>query len=191
MVYKIAITGGIGSGKSVALKILKDLGCKTFSCDKISRTIYRDAELKDNVREIFGEEVFSSDGRVLRKRLAKKVFSDKALVKALNELTHCKIRQKLLSAMDRVKGVAVAEVPLLFESGMQNDFDKVIILMRDETVRFLAVSERDGLSQEQIERRMANQIDYNKLDKTAYTVICNDGDIESLRDKLRCVVEGL
>lgn len=191
MSYKIAITGGIGSGKSEALKIFKDLGCKTFSCDKISRTIYRDADLRLKIKEYFGQEVFSSDGRVLRKRLAKKVFADKSLVERLNELTHGKIRQRLLRAMSGVNGVAVAEVPLLFESGMQDDFDKVIILMRADKDRVLSVQKRDGLSEEQIARRMENQVDYNKLDKTAYTVIWNDGDMDALCRKLRCVVESL
>ena len=191
MAIKIAITGGIGSGKSVALQILKELGCKVFSCDKISRTIYRDAEVKAEVEKIFGKEVFSSDGRVIRKRLAKKVFVDKTLVKKLNGITHGKIRHKLLSSMERVNGIAVAEVPLLFESGMDGDFDKVIVLMRDTDERISSVQKRDNLSKEEVLKRIANQFDYANIGQTAHTIIYNDGDFNSLRDKLRCVIENL
>lgn len=189
MAYKIAVTGGIGSGKSLALSVAKELKLKCFSCDKIARTIYRDQSMRDRVRELFGDGVFSSDGRVLRKRLAKIVFSDKSELKKLNALTHSAIISKLNDLMSAVRGICVVEVPLLFECKLENDFDMVIVVLRDLNSRIKSVTERDGISADEVIKRVKNQFDYAKLDKNAHTIICNDGSIDELRDKLRYVFE--
>lgn len=189
MAYKIAVTGGIGSGKSVALSVAKEFKFKCFSCDTIARTLYRDQNMRNKIRELFGDAPFSSDGRVLRKRLAKIVFSDRNELLKLNALTHTAIINKLNDLMSAVRGVCVVEVPLLFECKMENDFDMVIVVMRDLDSRIKAVCERDGVKEEDVQKRIKNQFDYAKLDKNAHTIICNDGSFEELKDKLRCVFE--
>lgn len=185
MAKKIALTGGIGSGKSLALAYAKKLGFKTISCDEISRKIYRDDNLKAEIKKEFSDEVFSSDGRLIRKRLAKKVFGNAEMVKKLNALTHPVIVKNMLDAINSSKTNCVVEVPLLFESGLEKYFDKVIVIMRNETDRIDAVVKRDGITAEEVEKRIKNQFDYAKIQKNAHTLIYNDGTVAEFEDKLR------
>ena len=185
MAKKIALTGGIGSGKSIALNFAKKLGYKTLSCDEISRKIYRDKGLKAEIKKAFGEDVFSSDGRLIRKRLALVVFGDSEKVKKLNSITHPVIVDKMLSVINSSKKSCVVEVPLLFENNLEKYFDKVIVIMRDKKARIDAVIGRDGISEEEVEKRIKNQYDYAKLPKNAHTLIYNDGTVAEFEDKLR------
>ena len=188
MAKKIALTGGIGSGKSLALAYAKKLGFKTISCDEISRKIYRDDNLKAEIKKEFSDEVFSSDGRLIRKRLAKKVFGNAEMVKKLNALTHPVIVKNMLDAINSSKTNCVVEVPLLFESGLEKYFDKVIVIMRNKTDRIDAVVKRDGITAEEVEKRIKNQYDYAKIQKNAHTLIYNDGTVAEFEDKLRQVL---
>lgn len=190
MAKKIALTGGIGSGKSLALKYAKELGYKTISCDEISRTIYRDQKLKAEIKKEFGDGAFSSDGRLIRKRLANLVFSDADKVKKLNALTHPVIINKMFSQMNSAKQDCVVEVPLLFESGLEKNFDQVIVVMRDEDDRVNSVANRDGVSETEVKNRIKNQFDYAKIDKNAHTLIYNDGTVAEFKDKIRRALNG-
>ena len=190
MAKKIALTGGIGSGKSIALDYAKSLGYKTISCDKISREIYRDDNLKAEIKKEFGDAVFSSDGKVVRKRLAKAVFGDSQKVAKLNALTHPVIVNKMIGQMNSSKRDCVVEVPLLFESGIEKLFDQVIVVMRDECDRVKAVSMRDGITANEVQKRIKNQYNYAKIDKNAHTLIYNDGTVEEFKVKVKDALGG-
>ena len=82
-----------------------------------------------------------------------------------------------------------AEVPLLFEGGYQKDFDGVIVVLREKSARIGAVAVRDGLSEEEVERRIKNQFDYENKSIFEHTVLYNDGDLAKLREKVGSVLE--
>lgn len=184
----VAVTGGIGSGKSTVVKMIGERGFHVYSADEAARNIYDDPLVKAKVRTVF-PECFSGDVPD-RKKLAEEVFADRNKLERLNNITHPAIMEKLFvraeSDSDRV---IFFEIPLLFESGYEGRFDKVIVVMRDKSLRINSVMRRDGLSEEQVKARIANQIDYEKIQKTAHTIIYNNGDLPSLRNRVNGILD--
>lgn len=184
----VAVTGGIGSGKSTVIKMIGERGFHVYSADEAARNIYDDPLVKAKVRTVF-PECFSGDVPD-RKKLAEEVFADRNKLERLNNITHPAIMEKLFvraeSDSDRV---IFFEIPLLFESGYEGRFDKVIVVMRDKSLRINSVMRRDGLSEEQVKARIANQIDYEKIQKTAHTIIYNNGDLPSLRNRVNGILD--
>ena len=183
----VAITGGIGSGKSTVGAIVRSLGYPVFSADAIARGIYDIPEIRDRVAELFPQSVI--DGKVNRKKLAEIVFSDGEKLAQLDAVTHPAIMRQLLSSMEDCAGkIAFAEVPLLFESGSEGCFDRVIVVMRERSSRIASVMERDGLTEAEVAARIKNQFDYERNLNTGHTVLYNNGDIASLKDGVVCIV---
>ena len=188
---KIAITGGIGSGKSTVAEIIKNLGYKVFSCDKIAHALYKTDAVKEILVKEFGEEILNSFSRVCRKKLSKTVFKSKTKLKRLNELTHPLIIQDLFGKMNKAKGVVFAEVPLLFECNMQGEFDKIFIVTRPIEDRIDAVVKRSKLKEEEVFERIKNQYNYENLPNIEHTIISNDGDLDNLYQTVKGVLESI
>ena len=119
-----------------------------------------------------------------RELVSKIVFNDKEKLKLLNAFTHEKIMSKMLLLSKTHNGIVFNEVPLLFESGYENLYDDVIVIVRDKTKRINAVIKRDGKSKHQVENIIKNQFDYDKISQKKHILIVNDGDIKSLYNKV-------
>jgi dephospho-CoA kinase len=184
---KIAITGGIGSGKSTVCRMIGEMGYPVFSCDEIYKELQTDGDFLAVMRENFGEKVVK-EGKLDKEALSLAVFSDRALLQKLDDVTHPLIMARLYAAMSAYV-VSFAEVPLLFEGGFAKDFDRVIVVLRKEEDRIAAVCERDHTTEEKAEKRMKNQVDYEKIDLNGHTIIYNDGDLNALRQKVSSVIE--
>lgn len=198
--YSIAVTGGIGSGKSFASDIIKSLGYQTFSCDEIAKNMYDDENLKSAVINLFGEKILDSNENISKNKLADIVFSDKTALKKLNDLTHPYIVKTLFDNIKNANDVVVSEVPVLFESGLQNNFDEVFIIKRDLKSRIDSVVKRSAMTEEAVTARINSQFDYETglpalikesesrlksgFFSPVYTIIYNDGDSSSLRASL-------
>lgn len=176
---KIAITGGIGSGKSTVSKFIKERGYSVISCDEIYDELLCDKSFLKTLSSEFGG-ILNSEGMLDRKKLSIIVFGDKAKLKRLNEITHPLIINKAIKMMSG-EGIYFCEVPLLFEGGFQDLFDKVIIVLRDEQSRISAVAQRDKLSISEVKTRINNQFNYNNLQFEKYYVIRNESDLANLR----------
>ena len=183
---KIALTGGIGSGKSTVLEILRAEGYPVFSCDEIYRNLQTDGAFLSQLEDVFQGVV--QDGVLNRRKLADTVFGDAEALKKLNTLTHPLIMQRLHSEMDEYP-IAFAEVPLLFESGRQGEFDGVFIVYRPIDERITAVCRRDNVSEAELLRRIKNQADYEKIIQEGHTVIYNDGNFVNLKEKVLSALE--
>ncbi len=185
--FNVAITGGIGSGKSTVSKIIKELGYKVFSADAVYKELLNDGDFLRGVFKSVGlsENLEKSSGL---KEVASLVFNDETLLKKLNDYTHPKIMQKLSSLNDGEEVIAFNEVPLLFEGGYQNNYDAVIVVKRSLNARIESVAKRDGLSLLQIQERIKNQYDYEKNEILEHTVIYNDGTLNDLAEKVKAVV---
>ena len=141
-IKKIAITGGIGSGKSTVLQYLKEKSYIVFSCDEIYRDLSNTYEFIEKLKKLFPDAIV--DGKLDRKKLSNIVFKDKEELLKLNRLTHPLIMEKLLYEMEKASsGVVFAEVPLLFEGNYQTKFDYVIVVVRDLNDRIEAIKLRD------------------------------------------------
>lgn len=192
---KIAITGGIGSGKSSVINILAELGQPTVNLDMVYKELLNNDE--DFVLGICKvtkvPPKLKTDGKptVDLKAVSKKVFSNGDTLKSLNSFTHPRIYSEafLKGKPFELDGKPVFyEVPLLFESGYQNAFDKIWIVSRKITERIKYTAKRDNANEKEIEDRIKNQFDYENADLSLHTIISNDGNIAELRKK---VVEAL
>ncbi len=178
----IAVTGGIGSGKSTVLAVANELGFPVFSADAIARGIYEDPQVRAAVRAAFPTCV--SESGVDRAALADAVFADAEKLQTLNAATHPAILRLLWQRMRAADGSAVfAEVPLLFEGGYEKQFDRVIVVLRPQEERIAALKARDGLSREQALARIKNQFAYEKNDLNGHTVLYNDVPFSSFRER--------
>jgi len=174
----IAVTGGIGSGKTAVMGILKEQGFNVLSCDEINGELLERRWVKKKIQKIFPSAV---KGRIKlsldRRALSEEVFSDPEKLNRLNALMHPMILREVKS---RARGVTFVEVPLLFECGLEREFDGVIVVLRDDKDRIESVKKRSALTEEEITARMNNQTDYKALDLKDYVVIYNDEDISDL-----------
>ena len=136
---RVAITGGIGSGKSTVSNIIKELGYVVFSADEVYKTMLLDGEFFSGVLKSVNVE-FKGDKQQALKEVSALVFKNKSALKALNDYTHPKIMQKLFELSDREKGVVFNEVPLLFEGGYEKLYNKVIVILRNEKKRIESVA---------------------------------------------------
>lgn len=169
---KVAITGGIGSGKSAVLQVVKNMGYTALSCDEIYSELLHDKSFISTIEYQFNG-VVSLDGNLDRAKLSQIVFNDSNALKKLNTITHSAIMNEVMTKLKYVK-LGFCEVPLLFEGGFENLFDEVIVVLRDESERISAVSNRDKLDNESVKKRISTQINYHNLDFTKYYVIHND-----------------
>ena len=188
----IAITGGIGSGKSTALKIIEKLGYKSFSADLTYKQLVLEEDFIKEISTKLGVLPITVNGRLeLNKaEISKKVFASKVDLEKLNSITHPKIMQKLLNDANSIEGLAFCEIPLLYEGGFENLFDYIFIIQREDKKRFESASKRDSKTIEQIEEIAKNQFDYAKIKENAHTfIIENNGDKIALAEKIRVAIE--
>jgi dephospho-CoA kinase len=190
----IGLTGGIGAGKSTALEALERLGAAVLSTDRVVHELYEDPGVQRAVVERFGESVLSSDGAVDRSALAKVAFATDQDRSWLEGVLWPRVGQRMelwRSELERLPAqprAAVVEVPLLFESGMDDAFDATIAIVADEAVR----AERAGArGHEALEERSARQLRQDvKAGRATYAVV-NDGSVEELESKLSSILEML
>ncbi len=187
----IGLTGGIGSGKSTALNILKDLGFSVLSCDEITAELYKKQSVIRKLKRAFpnavkGKIILSLDKSVLAKAL-----ENDEDYKLLTDITAPLIMNEALQKANKLKGAVIIETPLLFEQSLEYLFSKIIVITRDKEARINAVICRSNLTKEQVLTRMSRQIDYDAFDLSPYIVIENNGNIEELKTSITKATEDL
>lgn len=187
---KIALTGGIGSGKSVALNILNSLGYKTLSSDKIVSELYETRKVKKLIKSMFPSAVSGIINlKIDRKKISEIVFSDKEKHKKLTDTITPLVLEEIKKRTKNLSEPIFVEVPLLFECGYETEFDAVIVITRPLNNRIESVKSRSNLTEEQILARIRKQTDYDNKDLSAFTVIENNSDVNKLKEKLLSVIE--
>lgn len=138
----VAITGGIGAGKSTALECFRRHGAATVSSDEIvHHLLAEDADVKRALVERLGEEILGRDGRPDRERIARRVFGDQAALSFLEGLLHPLVSREYmawreqLSRLPNPPTVCVTEVPLLYEVEAESRFDKVVVVTAPSKLR--------------------------------------------------------
>lgn len=160
MKIKIAVTGGIGSGKSTVIKFLQKRGCAVFSCDAIYKNLLLDKSYIEKLQNLFPAAVVN--GKVDTKKLSEIIFNDEKARKRLNDLSHPSIMQKLYTEMEESADELVfAEVPLLFEGGYEKDFNVVIVVVRDKVERIKSICERDNVTTDEALKKINTQYNYD------------------------------
>lgn len=192
----VGLTGGIGSGKSTVAKLLTEEGFAVVDADQIARDIMEPGSpVLEQVAEVFGEDVIRQDGSLDRAALARRAFVSQEQTAKLNAITHPAIREesKRRFAQAEASGakVAVYDMPLLVDLGLNEDMDLTVVVDVDveERVRRLVASR--GLEESDARARIAQQVDDATRLAAADVVIDNNGPVEALEPQVRDLVERL
>mgnify|MGYP001158027712 FL=1 len=173
--YRVGLTGGIGSGKSTVARILETLGIPVYYADDAAKQIMNtDLGLRKEIQAHFGVAAYA-DGQLDRKYLAGIVFNDPEKLSLLNSLIHpITIRHSEQWFRRQSAPYAVREAALLFESGASENLDFIIGVYAPKQIRLQRVINRDGLSADEIQKRMSRQINEEMKMKLCDAVIRND-----------------
>jgi len=187
--FTVALTGGIGSGKSTVADILEELGALVIDSDLLAReVIERGTNGYDQVVARFGDSILR-DGEIDRSALGNIVFSDVAARKDLEGIIHPLVRERAEKIASRAGDrVVINQIPLLFETKGSERFDFVISVEADEEIRKKRLRER-GLKDYEINKRMAAQASDIQRASIANVVITNNGTIDDLTRKIEALWE--
>jgi dephospho-CoA kinase len=158
---KIGLTGGIGSGKTTVAKVLEVLGVPVYYADEAAKELMHSNELlKQQLILRFGKETYFEDGQLNRKHLSSIVFNNKEKLELLNSLVHpATIADAKEWFSKQQSPYVVKEAALLFESGTAEGLDYIIGVTAPAALRIKRVMDRDGVTADEVKRRMANQVD--------------------------------
>lgn len=184
----IGITGGPATGKSTVTALLRERGAVTVSADQIAREILAPGTTAlGRVVERFGAAVLHPDGSLDRARLGRLVFDDPQARRDLEHITHPEILRALQLRLERLRAenppdtLIVAEVPLLYEVGIESWFDRVVVVTAPEELQMARLQQRDGLTRDEALARIRAQMPLAEKVSRADIVIVNDGKEEALR----------
>jgi len=180
-VLRVALTGGIGSGKSLVGEILEELGALVIDSDQLAReVIERGSPGYEEVVTAFGDSILS-EGQIDRSKLAAVVFNESDLRKKLESIIHPLVREAAEKLARKLPSGAILinQIPLLVESDGAKRFDYVVTVSADEEIRRERLRLR-GLKDYEITQRMAAQVSDLEREKIANYIIRNDGSIDEL-----------
>jgi len=192
---RLGITGGLGSGKSLALKVLREQGIPVEDADRIAKElISRQEDLKKKISFQFGEDIYSK-GELNRALLAERAFSCRVNQETLNSLVHPAVRDAVQNFFRKTEELghplAAVEASVLLEAGHADAYDRILLITADEPVRLARALLRSGLSEEQIRARMALQMPEEQKRKLCHSVIENNGSPDQLKMALLDLLERL
>ena len=190
--YKIGITGGIGSGKSTVCALFREQGVAVYDSDaEAKRLMAESADLRRRLIEAFGEECYNAEG-LDRKYLASKVFGCEEALQRLNSIVHPAVREDFRAWAERQRGsYVVLESAILFEAGFENEVDATLAVMAPLEERVRRTMERDGVEREQVMGRIKHQMSDDELHARANRTLVNlrreylESDVEQLH-KMYC-----
>jgi len=175
--FRLGITGGIGSGKSTVCKVFRVFGIPVFSADRSAREIMdTDNSLKKELNNIIGKDVYT-DGFLNREMMAGLIFNDTELLGRVNKLVHPYVIRAFDQWCNSVTSrYAIFEAAILFESGAVSYTDRSLAVIAPLEERLMRVMERNIISREQVEERMRNQLPESELISRADFLISNNED---------------
>ena len=178
MIKRIAITGGIGSGKTTVCKLFERMHVPVYYADVQAKMLMEtDKELASAIEKLFGSEAYD-EGRLNRAHIASLVFTNAHLLKTLNELVHPAVHIDFARwlALHQHATYVLYESALLYENDMERNFDAVICVNAPEKIRIKRVMQRDGKSEEAVKAIMRNQLPAAVKKEKADFLIENDGE---------------
>ncbi|MDE7410420.1 MAG: dephospho-CoA kinase [Paramuribaculum sp.] len=172
----IAVTGGIGSGKSIVCRILSAIGYDVYDCDSRAKIIMDSSEeIKARIAGEISNDVISSEGIINRRKLAAIVFSDEMLLNRLNSIVHNAVKDDLCKWREG-KQVAFVETAILYQSGLDRCVDEVWEVTAPLEVRVERVCYRNCMPEEDVVKRIVSQDSYvpNELHPRILTIVNDD-----------------
>lgn len=192
---RVGLTGGIATGKSYVASRFLAAGVPVIDADVLARDAVAPGSAGlAAVVERFGRVVLTSDGTLDRARLGDIVFRDQAARRDLEAIVHPFVRREIESFFERVPPdvpFAVADIPLLYETGRQRQFDRVVVVACGRETQLTRVMARDGVTHEEAEHRIAAQLPIDAKVTLADHVIRTDGTHEETDAQVTALIEKL
>lgn len=185
----IGLTGGIGCGKSTALRFFADAGARVVEADAVVRQLLEaDAGVAAAIRDGFGNKVFTDAGKIDRAALGRSVFHDSDALAKLESILHPRVREVWMRELHLKYPLLVVEIPLLFEKGLQVHFDKTVCLACNPATQRERLLGR-GMSESQFQLRKQRQLSMDEKMRLADTVLINEGSLDHLRAQVLHLVQ--
>ena len=186
--YKLGITGGIGSGKSTASEFFKKKGAFIFDADSEAKNLFiNNTKLTQHVIATFGSQV-TTNNQLNLKRLSELVFLSKSLQNSLNEIIWPEVSQLMTVAAKKAENEGVklfiVDAALLLEARFIEFFNSILLITADKPIRIERILNRKNIPKDQIEKRMALQMPESGKKNLVDTTIENNGTLSKLHEKL-------
>ena len=184
--FVVGLTGGIGSGKTVASDRFEELGVKVVDADIASRVVVENGQpALYSIEGKFGSDVISDDGSLNRAKLREIIFKDNEAKSWLEALLHPLIAKHISDEISRATSkYAVLVSPLLFETSQFEMCNRTLLIDVSKEVQILRTTARDNVSRSQVEKIISSQMDRDQKINKADDVIVNDGEINDLISKI-------
>ena len=191
-IVKLAITGSIGSGKSVVSRMMNVLGVPVYDCDANAKRLMTENEyIVSELKRMFGEECYEEDGALNRQYIAARIFTDKENIERVNALVHPVVKRDFEQwATVQNADVVAVETAILYESGLVNSVNKVLVVWAEKETAIKRTMLRSGMNRGQVESRMNNQMGVDDLLLMSDYSLYNDGD-EPLLPQVMALVQEL
>lgn len=188
---KIALTGGIATGKSTVAKMFAELGALILDADEMARRVVRPGEeCLRKLEELLGKEYFGPDGTLDRRKLRERIIGDASCRARVNALLHPAIMNGMEAewqeAVRLLPGrMVIFDIPLLFEIGMSKRFDVVVLAYAPREIQIQRLSARDGLTREEAEKTLLIQLPIETKKDASDIIIDNTGDIAETQRQVK------
>ena len=191
MMFIIGMTGGIGSGKSEALKIFESLNIKVIDLDNIAKEITDSShQAIQEIKLVFGDAIFDKDNRLDRKKLREIIFSEKDQKINLEKILHPKILEEVMKRLNVLsnESYVVIDIPLLFETNQYTSLiSRSLVIDCKVNDQIERVKKRDGIDTSVIQSIIEQQVGRNYRIERADDVVVNDGSIEKLEESIKAL----
>lgn len=191
MMFIIGMTGGIGSGKSEALKIFESLNIKVIDLDNIAKEITDTShQAIQEIKLVFGDAIFDKDNRLDRKKLREIIFSEKDQKINLEKILHPKILEEVMKRLNVLsnESYVVIDIPLLFETNQYTSLiSRSLVIDCKVNDQIERVKKRDGIDTSVIQSIIEQQVSRNYRIERADDVVVNEGSIEKLEESIKAL----
>ena len=192
---KVGLTGGIATGKSTVKEIFKNLGAYVIDADEIVKELWKDKQIQKQAEEILGIKVLDEKGNLKVKEIASVIFKNKEKKKKLEKLFHPEVFKYIQKWFRQIEekdktAIAIAEVPLMIETGSYKNYDLVILVYAPKDMQIKRLLKK-GYSLEEAQQRINSQMDIEEKRKYADIIIENTTNLENLKKQIEKVFKEL
>ena len=182
----VGLTGGIGSGKSTAVKIFNELGIDSIDADDVAKNII---DSNKNARKLFieefGDKYILKNNKINREFLREDIFNDKSKIKKLESIIHPIVREEIFAFIQKSESIyTIIDVPLIFETKSEDFYNKIVVVDCDTNTQILRASQRDNQTEESILKIIGNQATREERFSIADYVINNDSSYGNLKKEV-------
>jgi dephospho-CoA kinase len=189
----VALTGNYGMGKSTVLSLFRKLGVSTLDTDSIVESLFKKKNILGKIRQLLGEKVFNENGSLNKRKVADIIFKSASLRRSLEDILHPFVFDKIKSFIDKMDvrdKILIIAVPLVYERGYENRFDRIIVVHTREEIAISRLGKK-GVPRRNALLRLKAQLPIGEKKKKADFLIDNNSVIEETMMQVKMIYKNL